>query len=305
MASEGRERTSGIHPVDEIEILSPAKINLFLEVVGRRADGYHEVESVLQLVDLCDRVHLRRRLRGIRVSVSGADLPIGRANLAYKAAALLMESTGVRDGIHISLEKRIPIAGGLGGGSSNAAAVLAGVNRLYGLGCTREHLLVLATRLGSDVAFFLSESLSLATGRGEVLTPLEPWPPQWLVLANPGIPISTAWAYREVSSKLTEWDRRATIQPLIATGLVWPPVWAFNRLESVILPHRPEVETLKALLRDGGGVPVLMSGSGASVFAVVPDAASGQALAARARASGAFAVAVTTLPKNPILTTVA
>jgi 4-diphosphocytidyl-2-C-methyl-D-erythritol kinase len=292
--------------VDEFEILSPAKINLFLEVVGRRPDGYHEVESVMQLVDLCDRVHLRRKLRGIRVSVSGAELPPGRANLAYKAAALLTETASLRGGVHVHLEKRIPVAGGLGGGSSNAAAVLAGLNRLYGLGYPRESLLALAARLGSDVPFFFSDGLAVATGRGEVLTPLEPWPPQWLVLANPGIPISTAWAYREASSKLTEWDRRATIQPLIVGGgLTWPPVWAFNRLEAVVLPHRPEVEALKALLRDGGGSPVLMSGSGASVFAVVPSAVSGQSLAARARAGGAFAVAVTTLPKNPILTAMA
>ncbi len=292
--------------MDELQILSPAKINLFLEVVGRRPDGYHEIESVMQLVDLCDRVVLRRRLRGIRVSVSGAELPSGRANLAYKAAALLMETARLRGGVHVHLEKRIPVAAGLGGGSSNAAAVLAGLNRLYDLGCPRESLLSLAASLGSDVPFFLSDGLAVATGRGEVLAPLEPWPPQWLVLANPGILISTAWAYREASSKLTEWDHRASIQPLVAGGrLTWPPVWAFNRLEAVVLPHRPEVRALKALLQEGGGSPVLMSGSGASVFAVVPDAVGGQALAAQAQASGALAVVATTLPANPILTAMA
>ncbi len=288
--------------MDELHILSPAKINLFLEVVGRRPDGYHDVESIMQLVNLCDGVHLHRRPRGIRVSVSGAELPPGRGNLAYKAAALFMETAGVRGGVHVHLDKRIPLAGGLGGGSSNAAAVLAGLNRLYDLSHSREILQGIAATLGSDVPFFLSDGLAMATGRGEVLTPLQPWPPQWLVLANPGVPISTAWAYREASSKLTDWQERATIRPLAAGGrLAWPPVWAFNRLEAVVLPHRAEVQALKGLLQEGGGSPVVMSGSGASLFAVVPDAASGQALAARAQASGAFAVAVTTLPENPIL----
>lgn len=292
--------------MDELVLASPAKINLFLEVVGRRPDGYHEIESVMQLVDLCDQVHLRRTARGIRISVSGAELPSGPGNLAYKAAALMMETTGLQDGVHVHLEKRIPVAGGLGGGSSNAAAVLAGISRLYGLGQAREVLLRLAAQLGSDVPFFLSDSLALATGRGEVLTPLQAWPPQPLVLANPGIPISTAWVYREASSKLTEWDRRATIQPLIAGNqLPWPPVWAFNRLESVVLPHRREVRALKTLLGEGGAAPVLMSGSGASLFGVVPDTATGRVLAARAQACGAFAVAVTTLPTNPILTALA
>jgi 4-diphosphocytidyl-2-C-methyl-D-erythritol kinase len=293
-------------PGDEVRIPSPAKINLFLEVVGRRPDGYHEIESVVQLVDLCDQVSLRRSARGIRVSVSGADLPVDRENLAYRAAALVLEEAGVRQGVHIHLEKRIPVAGGLGGGSSNAAAVMVGLCRLFSLGLTRRHLRDLAARVGSDAPFFLTDGLAVATGRGERLSPLTPWPPQWLVLANPGIPISTAWAYHEASSKLTEWKRQASIQALIAAGgLAWPPTWAFNRLEAVVLPQRPEVGALKALLQRGGGAPVLMSGSGASLFAVVPDGATGGALAARVRASGAFAVATTTLPANPILSAMA
>lgn len=292
--------------MDELVVSSPAKINLFLEVVGRRPDGYHEIESVMQLVDLCDRVHLRRSRRDIRVSVTGAELPPGRGNLAYKAAALFLEAVGLKCGVCIHLEKHIPVAGGLGGGSSNAAAVLVGLNRLYDLGQSRETLSNLAARLGSDVPFFLSDGLAIARGRGEVLTPLAPWPPQWLVLANPGVPVSTAWAYREASSKLTEWERRVSIYALIVCGrLAWPPTWAFNRLEAVVLPHRGEVRALRALLQEGGGAPVLMSGSGASLFAVVPDARTGHALAARVQATGAFAAAVTTLPHNPILTPLA
>ena len=120
--------------MNELVIPSPAKINLFLEIVSRRPDGYHEIESIMQLVDLCDEVRLRRQPRGIRVQTSGAELPEGRGNLAYRAAALLLEAAGVSGGVEIHLTKRIPVAGGLGGGSSNAAAVLLGVDRLYALG---------------------------------------------------------------------------------------------------------------------------------------------------------------------------
>jgi 4-diphosphocytidyl-2-C-methyl-D-erythritol kinase len=285
----------------EVAVPSPAKINLFLEITGRRPDGYHDILSIMQLVGLCDEVRLRRRRTGISVQVEGAQLPVDRGNLAYRAASLLLEAAGVSGGVEIHLKKRIPGAGGLGGGSSNAAAVLIGLCRLYELQWSREALQKLGEGLGSDVPFFLSDGLALAKGRGEILTGLPPWPPQWLVLANPGLPISTAWAYREASSKLTEWHARVTMPTFAPDGrLEWPPVWAFNRLEAVVLPHRPEIRALKDLLRKGGGAPVLMSGSGASAFAVVPDVASAQHLAAEAEASGAFAVAVTTLPTNPM-----
>jgi 4-diphosphocytidyl-2-C-methyl-D-erythritol kinase len=287
--------------MDELALDSPAKVNLFLELVGRRPDGYHEIDSIMQLVSLCDRVHVRKRRGGIAVTTSGAELPAGRGNLAHRAAELLLGPSGER-GVHVHLEKRIPVAGGLGGGSSNAAAVLVAVNRLHALGHAPERLRQLALQLGSDVPFFLTHGLARAQGRGEVLTPLRPWPPQWLVLANPGVPISTAWAYREASSKLTLGSARATMPALTADDrLPWPPVWAFNRLEAVVLPHRPEIRSLCALLTEGGGSPVCMSGSGASVFAVVPTAEAAEGLATRAREAGAFAVAATTLPANPIL----
>ncbi len=287
--------------MNALRIPSPAKINLFLEIVSRRPDGFHDIQSVMQMVDLCDEVHLCRRGHGIRVTVEGADLPEGRGNLAYRAAALALETAGVAEGVEIHLVKRIPVAGGLGGGSSNAAAVLLGVRRLLGFDWSPGTLRQLAARLGSDVPFFLGDSLAVARGRGEVLTALPPWPPRWLVLANPGFPISTAWAYREASSKLTGWKGRVTLPALTAGGpLQWPPVWAFNRLEDVVLPHRPELVALKGMLREGGGMPVLMSGSGASVFAVVPDADAAETLAARVRERRGFAAAVTTLPENPM-----
>ncbi len=285
--------------MNEVSVRSPAKINLFLEVIGRRPDGFHEIETVMLQIGLYDEVRLERRQAGITLSVEGAALPLGEENLACRAARLLLDEAG-GGGLSISLRKRIPVGGGLGGGSSNAAAVLAGMNRLYDLGHSAGELRALAARLGSDVPFFLGSGLALATGRGEVLRPLRPWAEHWVVIANPGVAISTAWAYREASSKLTEWGGRATIQPFLTDDLLpWPPDWAFNRLESVVLPQQPEVAALKALLQ-GGGAPAMMSGSGASVFAVVPDREAGERLARAARDTGAFAVTVPTLAVNPI-----
>jgi 4-diphosphocytidyl-2-C-methyl-D-erythritol kinase len=292
--------------VQAVTVSSPAKVNLYLEVLARRPDGYHDIESVMQLVDLCDLVHLERAPAGIHLSVAGGDVPADPTNLAYRAAALLTERVGLRDGVRIHLEKRIPVGGGLGGGSGNAAAVLAGLTRLFDLGQPPEALARLGAELGSDVAFFLGPGLALVTGRGERVHPLAAWSPRWLVVANPGVSVSTAWAYREVSSKLTEGERRSSIQPFLTGGaLPWPPTWAFNRFEELVLPGRPEIRRLKSLLEAGGAEPALMTGSGASVFGVARDAASAEELARRARASGAFAVAVTTLPVNPILATIA
>lgn len=289
---------------ERMEIRSPAKVNLFLEVRGRRPDGYHEIETVMQLVDLCDLVRLRRLPRGIELRVVGAALPAGPANLAYRAAELLLEEGGRPGGAAIELTKRIPVGGGLGGGSGNAAAVLAGLNRLYGLGLPADRLRALGARLGSDVPFFLTDGLSLATGRGEILTPLRPWPAQWMVLANPQTSVSTAWAYREISSKLTEGLVPASIAASIAGGcLPWPPTWVFNRLEQAVLPYHPEIRALRELLGAGGETPALMSGSGATVFAAAADEATARELVERARGAGAFAVAVRTLTANPILAT--
>ena len=290
--------------MEELALRAPAKINLFLEVRARREDGFHEIETVMQMVGLWDTVRLRRSSPGITLSVRGADLPTGTENLAYRAAAALLRAAGGRGGVAIELTKRIPVGGGLGGGSSNAAAVLVGLNRLYDLGARIDELAALGAALGSDVPFFFGGSLGLATGRGEVLRPLPSWEPHWIVLANPRAEVSTAWAYREISSKLTDRAVQVTIPASIAGGrLPWPPTWAFNRLEEAVLPSRPEIRALRDLLRDGGGAPALMSGSGATVFAVAADEVLARRLADSAAAAGAFALAVETLTTNPLLAT--
>jgi len=157
--------------VQALSVSSPAKINLYLEVLARRPDGYHDIESVMQLVDLCDQVHLERAAAGISLTVTGGRVPADPTNLAYRAAVLLAERVGLRDGVRIHLEKRIPVGGGLGGGSGNAAAVLAGLTRLFDLGQSPESLARLGADLGSDVPFFLSPGLALVTGRASGCVP--------------------------------------------------------------------------------------------------------------------------------------
>lgn len=283
-------------------LASPAKVNLHLEVLGRRPDGYHEIRSLLQLVDLCDRVLLRSTPREIQVAAPGAGLPEGPGNVAYAAATLLREASGVRAGAAITIEKRIPVAAGLGGGSSNAAAVLAGLNRLWGLGWGRERLMELGGRIGSDVPFFLGPPLARVEGRGEIVVPMPPLPPAWVVVGDPGIAVASGWAYGRLNLELTLPRPASSIWRSIVRGDVVPALPdAFNSLEAAVLPAHPAVGRLKRALQEGGAVPALMSGSGSAVFGLVPDEALGRVLAARLLALGAAAFCCRTLERNPLL----
>lgn len=293
--------------MDRIVLASPAKINLCLEVLCRREDGYHEIRSILQLIDLCDRLTLVKRKKGIEVEVVGAA-PSGRENLAYQAAELLLKEAGVRAGVKIQLEKRIPMGGGLGGGSSNAAATLWGLTRLYRLDLSLKDLMAVGAQLGSDVPFFFFPGTALAEGRGERLRPLPPLPPLWVVVANPGFSVSTAWAYQRLSLGLTnaDEDRRIAllmeIASLMGTGEGEQALsLSFNRFEEVVLPAYPEIASLKRRLFTMGARPVLLAGSGSSVFGFVQDRLHGKAMVEELRREGFFAVLCQTLARNPIL----
>lgn len=179
-----------------------AKINLALDVLYKRSDGYHEVAMVMQSVALADRVCFCEQAEGIVVSTNIPELD-SPANLAYRAAVLIVNTCGVRRGVHITLEKRIPLAAGLAGGSTDAAAVLTGLNQLWSLGLTLERLEELAATLGSDVPFCLQGGTVLATGRGEALTPLPALPHSWVVLAKPPVDVSTAWVYGITNRQLS------------------------------------------------------------------------------------------------------
>lgn len=256
----------------ELKLLSPAKINLFLEVLSPREDGYHEIETLLQAIDIHDEVTLKDRKEGIKIVCSKKGVPQGKGNLAYQAAEIILQETHLERGVEIEIKKKIPLAAGLGGGSSNAAAVLVGLKKLWNLNSlSGKKLHYLAKKLGMDIPFFIEGGRALGRGRGEELTLLKGWKPFWLTLVVPGFPISTAWVYQSLRG-LTRETKRIRMPP--DTFKTWPkkkgnPALC-NRLEEVTEKAFPWVKRTKEKLRELGGA-VLMSGSGPAVFGIFPE----------------------------------
>ena len=287
--------------MDQVGLTSPSKINLFLEVLGRRDDGYHEIRSIAVLTELCDTIILERRASGVSVSSPDPRVPIGPENQCQRAAELLLRHTGVDAGVRIRIEKRIPVAGGMGGGSSNAAATLWGLNLLYDLGRAREELMRLGAELGSDVPLFFCRSAAYVSGRGERVEDLAALSPRWLVIANPGIEISTASVYRRLRLPLTSENSGIKMRDLVASGREEAALLrCFNRLEDVVLDAYPAVAALKQRLLLLGANPVLVSGSGPTVFGVMPGPGKAKQVAASLVEIGLKAVACRTLDKNPL-----
>jgi len=236
-----------------VTLLSPAKVNLDLKVIRRRSDGYHEVETVLQTIALFDRLVFSQHEQGINL-LAPAGLPQGRENLCYIAAEMFYGSTSLAPAVTIELTKSIPIEAGLGGGSSNAAYVLLGLNALYGSPLDMRGLEFLAARIGSDVPFFLRGGTAKATGRGEVITPLPDLGPKWLRIVKPPFGLSTAQVYRA-------WQPVARSSSSIMN----------NDLEAVALKLRPELAELKARLMQDGAEQSLLCGSGSAMCGIYEE----------------------------------
>ena len=280
---------------------APAKLNLFLHVTGRRADGYHLLETVFELVDLCDRVHLARRDDAAIVRHNLLPGVPAEADLAVRAARLLAAETGCRLGVEITIDKRIPIGGGLGGGSSDAATVLLGLNRLWALGLDRRRLMALGLRLGADVPAFVFGRRAFATGVGERLRAL-PAEPAWFVIVAPPVAVPTASVF--ASPELTRDSK-----PLRISGLSrWRSVYrGKNDLEPVVRAAWPRVTEALAALRlaaDSAGADgrlARMTGSGACVFCPVPDEPAAAAIRKRlARQAVGAAYSVRSLRRHPL-----
>lgn len=253
-----------------MRIRAPAKINLRLRVVGKREDGYHLLDTVMVPVGLYDEIEIKRAKKGkkgLTVTCNHPLVPSGRENLAYKAAALLIEKKGIGAPVHIRIKKRIPVGAGLGGGSSDAAATLIGLDRLFRLKCPKREMLSLAASLGADVPFFIHGTPARARGSGELLSPLSSFPKLWLVILYPGFPVSTAWVFRHLDLKLTKDIGNTSINSLqgrperIKRFLI-------NELEGVTFQRYPRVAYLKERLLQEGAAGALMSGSGSSVFGI-------------------------------------
>jgi len=288
----------------QVILTSPSKINLFLEVLGRRDDGYHEICSIVALTELCDTITLERCTSGITIRVGDPKVPSGPDNLCYRAADLLLRHSGVHGGVSIRIEKHIPVAGGMGGGSSNAAATLWGLNLLYDLGWPREELTGLGSELGSDVPLFFCRGAAFIRGRGERVEELAALTPRWVVIANPGMEISTASVYRRLRLPLTSETAGFTMRDLVEAGQIEAALsYCFNRLEDVVLEAYPPVASLKQRLLLLGASPVLVSGSGPTVFGIMREADAAKRVASSLVESGIAAVACRTLERNPLLAT--
>ncbi len=250
----------------EVRVMpSPAKINLFLKVVGRRANGYHELVTLMCRVGLFDTVTLYFDQPTINVRCAHPEVPEGKPNLAYKAAALFLEALGRPAGVDITIDKTIPVAAGLGGGSSNAAAVLTALNVHYGLPFSAEEILDMGLKVGADAPFFLFRHSAVARGIGEQLEPFEGMPPWSVVLVCPKYRISTAWVYQRFTLRLTNSEEKFKVPPFPEDPSKIKSLLC-NDLELVTAEKFPEINTIKAALVDLGAGAALMSGSGPAVF---------------------------------------
>lgn len=275
-------------------LFSPAKINLCLHVLGKRPDGYHELAMLMQCLDFGDIVEmeLTDQPGDISVHCAGVDLPSGEENIAARAARRMLALSGNKYGVKINIEKNIPVAAGLGGGSSNAATTLKGLNKLLNLQLSKEELMAEGVKLGADVPFFLFADRAWATGIGDQLESLPPLPPAWYVLVNPGISISTAWVYQNLGLTappiLTKLPRfLTTVDDLVAIFE--------NDLERVTIERYPLLAEIKEKLIKLGARGSLMSGSGATIFGLFAEEAQALAAADILRSSSNWRI-ITTKP---------
>lgn len=267
--------------MNSIQLSAPCKVNYRLDVIRRRPDGYHDLRMIMQRVDLCDTITLSLSdTPGVRVTCGSAEVPDGPGNIAWRAADLLLRRSGreAELGIDIAIDKRIPVAAGLGGGSSDAATVLMGVNSLLELDLSDEELMKIGVTLGADVPFFIFKKTALAEGIGDLLTPLDAVPPVWLLLVNPRVPVSTAWVYQNL--ELTKRDAVSIVPRSFGTIGDLCAVLA-NDLEAVTVGRYPVIREIKELLLREGAAGALMSGSGPTVFGVFESEAGARACAGK------------------------
>ena len=255
----------------EIKLKARAKINLGLDVVRKREDGYHEVRMIMQMINLYDKITLRRITEPeIRVTTNLPYLPVNEDNLVNRAAKLLMDEFQVTEGVEIELQKYIPVAAGMAGGSSDAAAVMVGVNRIFHLGLTKKQLMERGVKIGADVPFCIMRGTALAEGIGEVLTPLPAMPHCSLVIAKPKIHVSTKFVYGNLKAgELKEHpDIDGQVQALREGSLEQLVAKMGNVLETVTVPAYPVIDEIKKTMLKNDAMGAMMSGSGPTVFGV-------------------------------------
>ncbi|MBM4315592.1 MAG: 4-(cytidine 5'-diphospho)-2-C-methyl-D-erythritol kinase [Deltaproteobacteria bacterium] len=245
---------------------SPAKLNLYLRVLRKREDGYHDILSLMQRISLCDEMTFVPIPGGIVVRCPDSPLPEDEGNIVYRAAAAFFSRIAAPPGVEITIRKKIPIAAGLGGGSSNAATTLMTLNELSGFPLTREELLEMGVKLGADVPFFIFGNTAWASGIGDRFTEAAPLPPLWFVLINPGFAVPTGWVYRNLNLELTNNEIKYIIPRFYTVDALTRGLT--NDLEKVTMRAHPALVQIKTLLLESGAGGALMSGSGPTVFGV-------------------------------------
>ena len=259
--------------MDKIQLKALAKINLGLDVLRRREDGYHEVKMIMQTIGLHDDLEIRKtKTPGIQVKTNLYYLPPNENNLVYKAVKLLMDEFQIQDGVSIQLKKRIPVAAGMAGGSSDGAAVLWGINQMYGLGLSMQALMERGVRLGADVPYCIQRGTALAEGIGEKLSVLPPMPKCTILIAKPGISVSTKFVYENLHANDLKPEQHPDVDSMIEAmrqkdlGLLCSRMG--NVLETVTIPAYPVINEIKRTMMDNGAIGSMMSGSGPTVFGI-------------------------------------
>lgn len=260
--------------MDKLELRALGKINLGLDVLGRRENGYHDVRMVMQTVYLYDQIFMKKtKAPGIRLETNLFFLPVDQNNLAYRAAKMLSDEFGITQGVHIILYKKIPVSAGMAGGSSDAAAVLYGMNRMFDLGLSEHELMERGVKLGADVPYCIMRGTVLAEGIGEILTPLAPCPRCYVLLAKPPISVSTKLVYERLDSReITDHpDIDGIIRGLGRQDIRQVADCMGNVLEKVTISEYPVIEEIKNVMKKKGALGAMMSGSGPTVFGLFED----------------------------------
>jgi 4-diphosphocytidyl-2-C-methyl-D-erythritol kinase len=275
--------------MDKLELKALGKVNLGLDILGKKENGYHEVRMVMQTVYLYDRVILERnRTPGITIETNLKFLPVNENNIAYKAADLIRKEFGISEGIKIILDKHIPVAAGMAGGSANAAAVLFGMNRMYGLGLSEEELKIRGVGLGADVPYCIMRGTVLAEGIGEKLTPLPPIPKCYVLIAKPPLSASTETVYEKYDAleEINHPDIDGIIRGLVRADIRQAAASMGNVLEQVMLKEYPIIGRVKQTMLDFGAMGALMSGSGPTVFGLFDSRSAAKAAAKKIKSRG-------------------
>ena len=278
-----------------------AKINLGLDVLGKREDGYHEVRMIMQTIRMYDQLDMRKSVEpGIHLTTNKKYIPVDENNLVWRAAKLMMDTCGIIEGVSIHLHKVIPVAAGMAGGSSDAAATLVGMNRLFHCGLSKEKLMELGVQIGADVPYCVLRGTALAEGIGEKLTVLPPMPDCWILIGKPGISVSTKYVYTtlDLNTDTVHPDIDGMKKALEDGNLYGITERMGNVLQDVTIPAYPDVERIKEQMKALGAVNAMMSGSGPTVFGIFDNEEKAQKACQKLRESGSCQQVFLTVPFN-------